>query len=84
MTEHWTFDYARQSSGPVAAMLKAGCSLEEIIARLAENNKDLIDEIVKLKGLCPVKYVNEDGTTLTWRCPDELIPVIELKLGGLP
>ena len=74
-----SFAYARMSDKTTYEMLSTGATLEEVIAALCIEKSQLVDRIVQLEAIAPRKLKSQDGTTLVWHCPDDMIPIEEVK-----
>ena len=52
--------------------------LEEMVVALVEQNTAAFKRIMDLEAIAPKTYVLHDGRRLIYRCPDHLVPVVEL------
>jgi len=81
------FTRVRFSDPTIHAMLDAGRSLEETIVALAQEKKLLGHYLMELPGISPRKVVLQDGRTMIWNCPDDLVPEhhgVDLALAQSP
>lgn len=60
------------------AMVRSGCSIEEIVVQLASQKRYLQEEIKKLSSIAPRKYRMPNGNVVVWHCPDDQIPETKL------
>lgn len=70
----YTIEWAIVNDPTVHRMSRYNAPLEQIIAQLAQEKKELQDRISKLDQIAPRKMIMPDGTVMVWHCPDELIP----------
>lgn len=74
----YSFEEALHDDPAVYQLTKGGVPLRELVAFLVKQKQELFDQIVALQGIAPKKVKDKDGNEMIWRCPDELIPEIEL------
>ena len=72
-----TLQDARQTSPVVEHVLRAGGTLEDAVCALVNGQTALTNRLIELEGLAPRKIKMPDGRVLIWRCPEELVPLIE-------
>lgn len=63
----------------VNSIVKQGGTLEMCVVELANQKRELLRRIIELEAIAPKAYRHTDGSVIVWRCPDELIPIIELS-----
>lgn len=59
----------------VHAMVRAGCSQEEIIEALVKQKQALTEQAMRLYRIVPFRIKTPNGKTYIWRCPDDLVPM---------
>lgn len=64
-----------RNSAMVRNMVQGGFQWPEMVYELVKQKEALIQEVIALDSIAPRKTIAPDGTTLVWRCPDELIPI---------
>jgi hypothetical protein len=57
-------------------MLAGGGSLESCVIALANEKEALVKRLMELEAIAPKKIKRPDGTVMIWRCPDELVPLL--------
>jgi hypothetical protein len=71
------FEKLRRSHPAVCGFLKAGGTLEDCVVALAAQNERWFNRIVLLESICPRRIRLADGTEMIWRCPTELVPMLD-------
>lgn len=73
-----SYEQAIATNAIVHAGKKAGLTDREIIGFLCDelNGKD--KTIDALSAIAPCAYKLPDGKVVIWRCPDELVPVLDI------
>lgn len=69
------FRKAYHTDATVHRMCRCGMSYEKIICQLVEEKESLIQELIKLQMIAPMKII-VDGNMMIYRCPDHLVPEI--------
>ena len=64
----------------VSGILLRGGSTEDCVEALSNQNRILTDKLIELQGTAPFRIQEKDGRILTWRCPNNLIPIRETYL----
>lgn len=70
------FDELRQTNAIVHQTLGAGGSAEDCCVNLANHNDALIKRVMQSEAIAPRKITLDDGRTLIYRAPDNLVPSI--------
>ena len=70
------FDELRQTNAIVHQTLRAGGSVEDCCVNLANHNDALIKRVMQSEAIAPRKITLDDGRTLIYRAPDNLVPSI--------
>lgn len=63
----------------VCSVLRHGGTLEDVIVQLDRINREQQEKLMDLHGLTPRIYITPEGKRMRWDCPDELIPVTDLR-----
>jgi hypothetical protein len=71
---HEVLSEARKRSVIVDSMLCARAPREKTILELVKQVETLMDSAMRLAMIAPRAVIIEDGKTLVWRCPVDLIP----------
>jgi len=70
------FDKLRQTNAIVHQTLGSGGSAEDCCVNLANHNDALIEQLMRAEAIAPRKITLDDGRTLIYRAPDNLVPSI--------
>ena len=63
-------DQRRKSTSP----MEDRDFLVALVVQLANDKSKIADIAMNLSLIAPKRYLNADGTTFIWRCPDDLVP----------
>lgn len=64
-------------------VIRSGGTWSDVAYELYKNQERLIAEITRLKGIAPMRIRLHDGTEMIYRCPDQMVPVVDIKEAGL-
>jgi len=73
-----SIDDAIKNNTIVYRILKHGGSLEDVICALVNQQNTMQKALMGYYMICPRKFKIEDGKIMIWRCPDEMIPLIDI------
>ena len=73
-----TLDDARRISPLVRNLLHSGATAETVICALVNVQTAMSARIMTLEGIAPRGIKMPDGRVMVWRCPDALVPVMEV------
>lgn len=76
------FEFVKAHSVLVATVLRAGGTLEDCVCVLFQRNQALIEDCEKLARIAPARYRLANGDLMVYRCPEDAIPIIDLRTGG--
>ena len=68
-----------QRNPVVSSVLRSGGTLEDVVVLMDRMNREQLDKLMELQGLTSRIYVTPDGKRMRWDCPDELVPVTDLR-----
>lgn len=54
--------------------------LEQMVLALSTQNSVLLEHVARLEAIAPRRFVLPDGTSMTFRAPDEIIPIWNLPM----
>ena len=79
MSDKRDLEWAKMHNVIVHTVLKTGGSTTDCIIALIEDRDGLIKETIRLQEIAPHKVTMPDGKVAIYRCPDELIPEIDIR-----
>jgi len=71
-----TLREAKERNALVRYILESGGTLEDTVCALVEEYAKLTNRLIKLEYIVPHKIKSPDGSISIWRCPEDLIPLI--------
>lgn len=73
------FDRVRNRNPIIWKIMQMGGTAEDCAVALAENNDRLIARVMELEGIVPRRVKLPDGRVMIWRCPERLIPEMDIS-----
>jgi hypothetical protein len=74
-----TYDDLLITSPTARAIVMSGGSAQDVAVALYAEIEILSAKVAELSQIAPFRVTLEDGTVKVWRCPDEFVPMREVK-----
>jgi hypothetical protein len=70
---------AARTDATVQRLLEAGAKPYDIVNALVREKKAMLKRILELDSIAPRRIATPDGKIFIYRCPDEFVPIMEIK-----